>query len=215
VRTYAQIENGRVMAVSFDNVPCFVYQPGKVLVMPEIGDLVVDVVFGGLFFVFVDTGQIGIELVPTNAAQLADMGMRILTVANEQLPVRHPDLPHVDKIIDLRFFVEPGTNGADTRNVVILGDHMVDRSPCGTGTSAEAALRYAQGRLRLGESFVTESIIGTRFTAQVVAETQVGEGDAAFPAVIPRVTGQAHITGFHQFVLDDEDPFPCGFHLWA
>jgi proline racemase len=135
--------------------------------------------------------------------------MHILAVANRQIAVQHPELPHIDRMIDLRFYVEPGTQGADSRNVVILGDHMVDRSPCGTGTSAEAALRHAQGRLGIGESFVTESIIGTRFTGEVVAEAEVG----GFPAVIPRITGSAYLTGFHEFALDPRDPFPEGFHL--
>jgi proline racemase len=173
------------------------------------------VVFGGLFFVFVEAGQLGLELIPANAGRLADLGMCILAAVNERLNVHHPDLPHIDKIIDLRFYVEPGHNGADSRNVVILGDHMVDRSPCGTGTSAETALRYARGKLDLGALFMTESIIGTRFTGQAVAETQVGQGDAAFAAVIPRITGRACVTGFHQFVLDPYDPFPQGFQLGA
>ena len=92
---------------------------------------------------------------------------------------------------------------------------MVDWPPRGTGTCAEVALRYARGQLSLGEPFVTESIIGTRFTAQVVAETQVGGGSEVFPAVIPRITGSAYITGFHQLVLDPNDPFPEGFWLKA
>ena len=213
VRASAQIADGRVTAVSFKNVPAFVYRSDVTLQVPEIGQVTVDVVFGGLFFVFVDARQLEVELIPENSSRLADLGMRILAVANEQITVRHPDLPHIDKIIDLRFRVEPGSDGADSRNVVILGDHMVDRSPCGTGTSAESALRHARGQLGVGESFVTESIIGTRFTGQVVAETQVGSGPDAFPAVIPRVTGRAHITGFHRFVLDVEDPFPQGFRL--
>ena len=90
---------------------------------------------------------------------------------------------------------------------------MVDWPPRGTGTSAEVALRYARGQLDLGEPFVVESIIGTRFTAQVVAETEVGGGSEVFPAVVPRVTGSAYITGLHQFVLDVGDPFPEGFRL--
>ncbi len=211
----AQIRDGRVLAVSFENVPAFVYRSDISLNVPEVGELVVDVVFGGLFFVLVDARQIEIELVPDNAARLADLGMRILAAANEQVPVRHPELPHIDKIIDLRFYVELVGDGADSRNVVILGDRMVDRSPCGTGTCAEVALRYARGQLGLGEQFVTESIIGTRFTGQVIAETQVGSGSKVFPAVIPKVTGSAYITGFHQFVLDSEDPFPEGFRLKA
>ncbi len=207
--------DGRVQAVSFENVPSFVYRSEVTLEVPEVGDLVVDVVFGGLFFVLVNAHQLEIELLPDQAARLADLGMRILVAANEQVPVRHPELPHINKIIDLRFYVEPDSDGADSRNVVILGDHMVDRSPCGTGTCAEVALRYARGQLGLEEPFVTESIIGTRFTGQVTAETQVGSGSEVFPAVIPKVTGSAYITGLHQFVLDGDDPFPEGFRLKA
>jgi proline racemase len=215
VRAHAQIGDGRVLAVSFENVPSFVYRSDVALEVPEVGDLVVDVVFGGLFFVFVNAPHLEIELIPDNAARLADLGIRILAAANEQIPVRHPELPHIDKIIDLRFYVELVSDRADSRNVVILGDHMVDRSPCGTGTCAEVALRYARGQLGLGEPFVTESIIETRFTGQVIAETQVGSGSEVFPAVIPKVTGSAYITGLHQFVLDGEDPFPEGFRLKA
>ncbi len=215
VRAHAQIMDGHVLTVSFENVPSFIYRSEVTLKVPEVGDLVVDVVFGGLFFVLVNARHLDIELIPDNAARLADLGMRILAAANEQVPVRHPELPHIDKIIDLRCYVELVSDGADSRNVVILGDHMVDRSPCGTGTCAEVALRYARGQLGLGEPFVTESIIGTRFTGQVIAETQVGSGSEVFPAVIPKVTGSAYITGLHQFVLDVEDPFPEGFRLKA
>jgi len=215
VRAYAQVKDAHVVAVSFENVPAFVYRSDVALHVPAVGDLTVDICFGGLFFVFVNARQLDIELVPANGARLADLGMRILAAVNEQIAVRHPELPHIDRIIDVRFYVEPGGDGADSRNVVILGDHMVDRSPCGTGTSAETALRYARGQLGLGESFVTESIIGTRFTGQAVADTQVGSGSGLFPAVIPRVTGRAHVTGFHRFVLDADDPFPQGFGLQA
>jgi proline racemase len=223
VRARAKTEDGRVVSVAFENVPAFVYRSDVRIQVPEVGTLTIDVVFGGLFFVFVDASQLPIELLPENATRLASLGMRILAVANQEIAVRHPDLPHIDRIIDLRFYVdEPGEDGRtgpagsrtpDSRNVVVLGDHMIDRSPCGTGTSAEAALRHAEGRLGVGESFVTESIIGTQFTGTVVAETTVSSGDESFPAVIPRITGSASITGFHQFVLDPDDPFPDGFRL--
>jgi len=215
ISAQAQIMDGNVSAISFENVPSFVYRSDVALKVPEVGDLVVDVVFGGLFFVFVSAHQLGIELIPENSTRLASLGMRILAAANEQIPVSHPELPHINKIIDLRFYGDASSEAADGRNVVILGNHMVDRSPCGTGTCAEVALRYARGQLGLGESFVTESIIGTRFTGQLIAETLVDNGSEAFPAVIPRVTGSAYITGFNQFVLDDSDPFPEGFRLKA
>lgn len=223
VRARARIASGRVAAISFHNVPSFVYRSEVMLPVPEVGTLTVDVVFGGLFFVFVDVGQLEIELVPSNAGRLADLGMRILAAANQEIPVCHPNLPHIDTIMDLRFYVEPvqrsatpggaGLGVADSRNVVILGDGMVDRSPCGTGTSAEAALRHAKGRLRVGGSFVTESIIGTGFTGEVVGETTVRGGGQSFPAVIPRITGCAYVTGFHRLVLDPGDPYPQGFRL--
>ena len=213
VHTYAHVEGGRVVAVAFDNVPAFVFELDATLKLPEMGSLMVDVAFGGNFFVLVDASQLEIELIPANDARLADLGMRILAAANEQIAVRHPELPHIDNIIDVMFHLVPGSNEANSRNVVILGDHMVDRSPCGTGTCAQLAVRYARGQLSLGDPFVTESIIGTRFTGQVLAEAQVGSGSEVFPAVIPRVTGSAYITGFHQFVLDPEDPFPEGFQL--
>ena len=215
IRAHAQIIDGHVKAVSFENVPSFIYHSDVTLKVPEVGDLVVDVVFGGLFFVFVKASNLEIELIPDNAARLADLGMRILAAANEQVPIQHPELPHIDRIIDLRFYEELVSDEVNSRNVVILGDHMVDRSPCGTGTCAEAALRYARGQLGLDEPFVTESIIGTRFTGQVIAETQVGSGSEVFPAVIPKVTGSAYITGFHQFVLDGEYPFSEGFQFKA
>ena len=209
VRAYAQVREGRVQSVAFENVPSFVYQNDIILNVPDWGQLTIDIVFGGLFFVFVDAAQIGLDLTPGNAHSLANLGMRILAVANQTVKVEHPNLPHLDKIIDLRFYRQPGPNGADSRNVVILGDHMVDRSPCGTGTSAETALRHAQGCLQVGERFTTESIIGTQFTGEVVEETTVGP----YPAVIPRITGSAYLTGFHRFVLAPDDPFPAGFCL--
>jgi len=209
VRANASIEQGSVKSVSFQNVPAFVYRSDVVLQVPDVGEVAIDVVFGGLFFAFVDARQLALDLVPANAGRLADLGMRILAVANEEIDIRHPDLPHIERMIDVRFYLEPGSDGADSRNVVILGDHMVDRSPCGTGTSAETALRSAQGRLEVGDSFVTESIIGTRFTGELVSKTEVGE----FSAVVPRITGSAYLTGFHRFVLQPEDPFPAGFQL--
>jgi proline racemase len=216
VRARAQVEEGGVVAVTFENVPAFVWRQDVILVVPEVGELAVDVAFGGNFFVLVNAAQLDIELVPANAAKLADLGMRILAAANDQIAVRHPSLPDIQRIIDMRFYVEPGDGGelapgVHGRNVVILGDRMVDRSPCGTGTCAEMALRHARGQLAVREPFVTESIIGTRFTGQILGETQVGRGERALPAVRPQITGSAYVIGLQQFVLQPSDPFPEGF----
>jgi proline racemase len=211
VRAEARLHAGRVTAVSIENVPSFVLHPDLLLDVPELGALRVDIVYGGLFFVFVDARQLDLALIPAEAARLSELGMRLLASANASVQARHPEMTQPQGILDARFYREPGTAGADSRNVVILGDRMVDRSPCGTGTSAETALRHSQGRLGTGESFVAESILGTRFRGEVAAETQVGSGTETCSAVIPRVTGSAHITGFQRFVLTPDDPFAEGF----
>ena len=215
VRACATVEGGRVTSVTFENAPAFVYRRDVTIEVPDLGEIVVDIAFGGNFFVMVRVEQTGLALIPANAHRLAVLGMRILASANAQIAIRHPDLPHIDRAIDMRFYTEPGSAGADSRNVVVLGDHMIDRSPCGTGTCAELALQHARGRLPVGQPWVVESIIGTRFTGEIVAETQVGQGATAIPAIIPRITGSAYITGWHQFVLDPRDPFPQGFMLGA
>lgn len=218
VRAAAQVRHGAVVTVTFENVPAFVWQRNVALMVPEVGGLTADVAFGGNFFLLVNAAQLDIELIPANAARLADLGMRILAAGNGQMAVRHPELPHIDRIIDMRFYAELGDwkgvpEGTHSRNVVVLGDHMVDRSPCGTGTCAEMALRHARDELKVGQDFVSESIIGTRFIGRIVAETVIGHGADAVRAVRPQISGSAHITGLQQFVLEPDDPFPEGFLL--
>jgi proline racemase len=217
VETCVRIDRGAVEAISFDHVPAFVFRRDVPVRLEDVGELVVDVVFGGNFFVLVDViaNGLNLALVPTEAAYLARLGMRILAAVNEVVAVRHPDLPDLDRIIDLRFYASSADGDKCSRNVVILGDHMVDRSPCGTGTCAEMALRYARGELGPGQEFVAESILGTRFSGQVIEETVVGRDEETYSAVRPRVTGNAHITGFCQFVLHVGDPFPEGFLITA
>ena len=218
VRATALVQDSAVVTVTFENVPAFVWQQNVALVVPEAGSLTADVAFGGNFFLLVDAAQLDMELIPANAARLADLGMHILAAGNEQITVRHPKLPHIDRIIDMRFYIEPGDGEAvpgraHSRNMVVLGDHMVDRSPCGTGTCAEMALRHARDELKVGQDFLSESIIGTRFIGRIVAETVIGHGADAVRAVRPQISGSAHIMGLQQFVLEPDDPFPEGFLL--
>jgi proline racemase/trans-L-3-hydroxyproline dehydratase len=212
VRTRIHIEAGRVREVSFDNTPVFAYQLDACLSVPDLGDVLADIVYSGGFFALVKAQRTGLELVPANVEALLDMGIRIRDAARSQLSVRHPELPFTN-LIDTVEFCGPAERQADgalhVRNTVILGNRTVDRSPCGTGTCARMAVLCARGELKLGEEFVSESIIGTRFTGRIVGETHVGE----FKAILPRVAGRAHLTGMHQFVLDPDDPFPHGFFL--
>ena len=212
VHTRVCIEEGRVCEVSFDSTPVFVYQLDARLPVPGLGELPVDIVYSGGFFALVEAGRIGLALVPANARALADLGTRLRHAANTRLSVQHPELPFVN-IIDAVEFHGPAERQADgtlrARNAAIFGERTIDRSPCGTGTCARMAVLHARGELKVGQRFVSESIIGTRFIGQIVEETRVG----GYQAIVPRVAGRAYLTGFHQFVLDPDDPFPHGFSL--
>ena len=212
VHTRARIKEGRVREVAFDNTPVFAYQLDARLSVPGLGELPVDIVYSGGFFALVEAQRIGLELVPANARALADLGARLRHTANAQLSVQHPELSFVN-IIDAVEFHGPAERQTDgslrAHNAAIFGARTIDRSPCGTGTCARMAVLHARGELQVGQQFVSESIIGTRFTGQIMKETHVGE----YQAIVPQVTGRAYLTGFHQFVLDLDDPFPHGFSL--
>ncbi len=201
-----------MLDVTFQNAPVFVYKPGARLSLPELGPLQADIVYSGGFFALVDAQLFDLSLVPGNAEALARLGMGLRWAANAQLQVQHPEQPFTTAV-DAVEFHEPAQPQPDgslyARNVATFGECTIDRSPCGTGTCARMALLHARGDLAVGQSFVSESIIGTRFTGQIVDETRVGD----FHAIVPAVTGRAHLTGFHQFVLDPDDPFPGGFSL--
>jgi len=212
VHTRARIQDGRVLEVAFNNTPVFAYQLDAHLSVPGLGELPVDIVYSGGFFALVEAKRIGLELVPANARALADLGTRLRHAANAQLSVQHPELSFVSTV-DAVEFHGPAERQADgtlrARNAAIFGERTIDRSPCGTGTCARMAVLHARGELKVGQRFVSESIIGTRFIGQIVGETRVGE----YQAIVPRVAGRAYLTGFHQFVLGPDDPFPHGFSL--
>lgn len=212
VHTRARIEGGRLREVSFDNTPVFVYQPDALLSVPGVSRLPADIVYSGGFFALVEARRIGLELVPANARALADLGTRLRHEANALLSVQHPELPFVNTIDAVVFHGPAERQAYDTlhaRNAAIFGERTIDRSPCGTGTCARMAVLHGKGELKIGQRFISESIIGTRFIGQIVGNTRVG----AYQAIVPRVAGRAYLTGFHQLILDPDDPFPHGFSL--
>lgn len=211
VQVQARIELGTVKEITFENVPAFVFQQNIRVNLPGGESLTVDIVFGGNFFVLVHASQLPVDLSRENLPLLTTLGMQIRQAVNDHIPVLHPHLPHIDQVIDVRFYQEVDLEGVNSRNVVILGDRMIDRSPCGTGTCAELALRSARGELETGIPWVCESILGTRFTGLVAAQTQVGSSPQIFEAVIPRISGRAFLTGWRLFTYQPEDPFPQGF----
>ena len=212
VRGEVRVDQGRVREVSFANVPSFMYRSGVAVTVPGLGPIEVDIAFGGNFFVLVAADRIGVEVDPEQGQRLKEVGMAIRNAVNAAVPIRHPVLDHIRSADLVEIYGRPANPEANARNVVVFGDEgnpSLDRSPCGTGTSAKMAALHSKGRLKVGEDFVYESILGTLFRGRIMDTLKVGE----FDAVTPRITGSAFITGFSQFVMDDKDPFKNGFNL--
>ncbi len=208
VTAQARCENGRVVDVTVTNVPAFVVDLDRPLHVPGLGEIPVDVVFGGQFFVQVRAQDLGIELRRDNARLLLDLGMRIKAAALTDIEGRHPLNPEIDAVGLVMIYADPPAPGAPGRNTVILPGAL-DRSPCGTGTCGRMAARVARGQLEIGGEFVHESILGTRFIGRPLDATEV----AGIPAIVPSITGRAFITGRAEWVLDPNDPFPTGYTL--
>lgn len=209
IHARVKVEDGKAKEASIVNVPAFLYKKDIEIDVPDFGKLTLDISFGGSFFAMVDVEKVGMEISPENAQKLNDLGMKIVHAVNEQVEIQHPVLNHI-KTVDLcEFYGKPKSEDADVQNVVVFGQGQVDRSPCGTGTSAKMALLYAEGKMKVGEEIINESIICTKFKGKILEETKVGEYDA----IIPEITGSAYVTGFSQFLVDPDDPVKYGFVL--
>ena len=164
--------------------------------------------FGGNFYALMPAASVGLEPVPANAQMLIDRGLEIISAINAAARPVHPVDPAIGGCKHVVFYA-PGRDGADARNATSIHPGWLDRSPCGTGTSARMAALHARGDLAIGQEFVNESIIGSRFTGRLLEEVMLG----STPAVVPEVAGRAWITGMSQYLLDPSDPFPAGFSL--
>ena len=140
---------------------------------------------------------------------MIDIGIIIKAAVNAQVRMRHPEKEFINECTHVEFYGQPASPGAHLKNTVFFAESGIDRSPCGTGTSAKLAVLHAKGEIKLNEEFVHESIIGSIFKARIVEETRVGP----FAAVIPEVTGSAHIMGINQLFIDPDDPHWSGFLL--
>ena len=209
IRGEVTVEDGKAKKVSFKNVPAFLYKKDQEVELPGYGKIKFDISFGGSFFAIVKVDQIGIEIVPENAAKLNTLGMQLRDIINAEIPVQHPELSHIHTVDLIEWWSETDTPGATLKNCVVFGQGQVDRSPCGTGTSAKLATLHARGEFKIGDKFVYESILGTLFEGEIVGTAKVGE----FDAVIPQISGSAYITGFNHFVIDETDPVKYGFIL--
>lgn len=211
VRVEAQCKDGKCVSVKFSNVPCFVFGLDKFIEVPGLGTLKVDVSYGGMIYVLADAQSLGFSITPDEAADLVSVGETIKAAAAEQLPAVHPENPEIHTINQTLFAgpVRDDPEGKRSRNGVIVSPGRLDRSPCGTGTSARLAVMHARGQIKPGERLIHESIIGTEFIGEIAETLTIGDRQG----IRPNITGSAWITGFHQYVLDRTDPFPTGFTL--
>lgn len=219
VRVTAEVEQGKVRLVTFRNVPAFAVHLDAVIEVPHLGPVIVDVAWGGMFYVIAEAEPLGLRLAPDEGRTIVRVGEMIKAAAREQLPVAHPENPEIQGITIAQLWSPPTHPEAARKNAVVVSTGTldwqrpetwtgaIDRSPCGTGTCAAMAALHAKGELGLNEDFVHEGILGTTFVGRLVDETQVGQ----YRAVVPTLSGQAWITGFAHYVLDESDPFPEGF----
>jgi proline racemase len=215
----AEVRDGKVKSVTFENVPAFAVHLDETIEVPEIGPVKVDVAYGGMFYAIVEAEALGLTVEPGSGGAIVRLGEMVKAAAREQLPVVHPENPEIAGVTIIVVSGPPTRPGASFKNAVVVSTGAldwdrpetwtgaIDRSPCGTGTCAKMAALHAKGQLAIGEDFVHEGILGTVFTGRLLREVQLGP----YTAVVPRLTGQAWVTGIAQYVVDPDDPFPDGF----
>jgi proline racemase len=208
VEARVTVQAGRARSVALRNVPSFLLQRDRTV---EVNGrtLTYDMAFGGNFYAILPAESAGVAVEPTRAAELIERGLELMDAINA---ADRPVHPADERIAGCKHvvFTAPGVDGPHSqRSATSIHPGWLDRSPCGTGTSAKLAALHARGELGVGEEFVNRSLIGTRFGGRIVAETEVG----GLPAIVPEISGRAWITGTGEYVLDPEDPFPAGFSL--
>ena len=221
IRVTAACADGKVQGVTFRNVPAFATHLDAPVEVPHLGTVTVDVAYGGMFYVIADAEQFGLRLTPDEGADIVRITEMIKAAAADQLPVVHPDQPGFAGITIGQLSGQAHDPANSRRNVVTVSTGTldwerpatwtgaIDRSPCGTGTSARMATLHARGQLAVGDAFRHEGILDTVFTGRVEEETTIGD----YRAIVPSITGQAWITGFASYVLDPTDPFPDGYTM--
>ncbi|WP_170516351.1 trans-3-hydroxy-L-proline dehydratase [Ruegeria atlantica] len=211
VRVRAECRDGKAQRIHVQNLPSFADKIAVPLEVSGVGTLTVDTAYGGDSFVVVDAAALGIEIVENEARDIARMGVAITNAANEQLGFAHPENPDWNHISFCAFCgpLETTETGLTGKSAVAIQPGKVDRSPTGTAVSARMALMAAKGQMTVGQTFEAVSIIGSRFTGRIVAETRVGDR----PAITPEISGRGWITGIHQHMLDPDDPWPGGYRL--
>jgi proline racemase len=212
ITSFAHLNGGQVEKVSFYNVPSFVYAQDMAVPVAGLGDVLVDIAFGGAFYVFVDAEKLGVKVVPEQTEELVRLGMEIKYKVMDMLDVVHPLEPELHGIYGTIITEGIQGNGSGklvSKNITIFADAQIDRSPTGTGTSARVALLHKKGHMSEGVVLENKSVIDTVFEGSIREFTTVDR----FDAVVPEISGTAQIMGFNQFVLEPGDPLPEGFRI--
>lgn len=202
------VEDGRAASVTIENVPSYVERLDAVVEVPGYGTVPYSLAFGGNFYVVVELERLQLPFDRERQQEILAAGLAIMGAINDQEPPSHPEISGVDHCHHVEFLA-PGSDARLSRHAMAIHPGWFDRSPCGTGTSARMAELWARGELAVGDDFVNESFIGSRFTGRILRETTV----AGRPAIVPAITGRAWITGMGQYLLDPTDPFPTGFRF--
>ncbi|HQS24638.1 MAG: hydroxyproline-2-epimerase [Sphingobacteriia bacterium 24-36-13] len=202
-------EGKKVVSVKLTNVPAFLYATDLAVECSGLGTIKVDVAYGGNFYAIVDPQENFAGLEHYTADQLISFSRECRTYLNKHYSFVHPANEHIKGLSHLLWTGKTISEKATARNAVFYGDKAIDRSPCGTGTSARMAQWYAKGLLKQGEVFVHESIIGSIFNGTIEAVTTVNEQ----PAIIPGIEGWARVTGYNTIIIDDDDPYAHGFQV--
>ncbi len=211
VEAIVQCRDGKAESVRIRNVASFAHSLDKVVEVPGVGAVTLDTAYGGDSYALADAHALGFALDPSEARDLAEMGVKICDAATEQIGFSHPENPEWRHYSFCQFTGPVSTeNGVLTgQNAVIIKPGKIDRSPCGTGSSARMAILAAKGRLKVGDDYLSRSLIGTEFHCRIEDETMVGDRKA----IIPSLSGRAWITGRREEMLDPSDPFPGGYRL--
>jgi len=205
----AHLDGDRVSHVSFENVPSFLLHRDLVVEVPGLGEVSCDIGYGGAFYAYVEASAVGLELAPRSFSRIVTLGRQIKRAVGDAADLVHPDGDEDLNFLYGTIFVGPAVGAAHSRNVCVFAEGEVDRSPTGTGVSGRAAIHHARGELDVGEAITIESLLGTTFDVEVVRTCEVGD----LQGIIPRVTGSAHVTGRHEFLIDPTDPLSEGIFL--
>ncbi len=204
-----ETEGDRVTSVRIRNVPAYLAAEGIEIDVPGLGPLSVDVSYGGNYYAIVEPQGAYTGLDDLGASRIIELSGLVRERVRSAFHPVHPDEPSINGVSHVLWADRPKGEGAHGRNAVFYGDKAIDRSPCGTGTSARLAHLHAKRRLKVGDAFVHESYIGSRFIGRVEAETTVGD----YKAVVPSIEGSAIATGFNTIWVDRRDPFWAGFQV--